>query len=52
MIAKVFRVLRWTPRELERTISALLEEDAIQDVKIEGGLGTLLVSTRALRSAS
>jgi hypothetical protein len=33
-IAKVFHVLKWTPRELEWTIAALLEESAIQEVQV------------------
>jgi hypothetical protein len=47
MIAKVFHVLKWTSRELERTIVALREEGAIQKVEIEGLNGLRLVSTRA-----
>jgi hypothetical protein len=34
MIAKVFHVLKWTSRELDRTIAALLEEGAIQEVQM------------------
>jgi hypothetical protein len=47
MIGKVFHVLKWTSRELDRTIAALLEEGAIQEVDIEGLDGPRLVSTRA-----
>ena len=47
MIAKVFHVLKWTSRELEWTITALLEEGKIQEVEIEGLNGLQLVSTRA-----
>jgi len=47
MIAKVFHVLKWTSKELERTIAALLEEEVIQKVEIEKE-GELLVSTRVL----
>jgi hypothetical protein len=47
MIKKVFHVLKWTPKELERTIAALLEEEVIQKVEIEKE-GDLLVSTRVL----
>lgn len=48
MVAKVFHVLRWTPAELERTIAALLEEEAVREVEI-GRAGLQLVSMRALR---
>ena len=47
MIAKVFHVLKWTSRELERIIVALREEGAIQEVEIEGLNGLRLVSTHA-----
>jgi hypothetical protein len=30
MVAKVFHVLRWTPRELERTIAGLLEAGTVR----------------------
>lgn len=36
MIAKVFQVLKWTPKELERAIAALLEEGAIRGVRTSG----------------
>jgi hypothetical protein len=36
MIGKIFHVLRWTSRELERTIATLLEEGAIQEVQVKG----------------
>jgi hypothetical protein len=49
MIAKVFHVLNWAKREQDRTIAALLEEGAVQEMKIEGVKGLQLVSTRALR---
>jgi len=47
MIAKVFHVLKWTPAELERTIAALLEEEAVREVEV-GREGLQLVSMRAL----
>jgi hypothetical protein len=43
MIAKVFHVLKWTSRELERTIAALLEEGNIREIEIEGVEGPQLV---------
>jgi hypothetical protein len=45
MIAKVFHVLKWTSRELEWTIEALLEEGAIQEVQIKGVEQLQLVPT-------
>jgi hypothetical protein len=33
MIGKIFHVLKWTSRELERTIATLLEEGTIQEVR-------------------
>jgi hypothetical protein len=48
MVAKVFHVLKWTLAELERTIAALLEEEAVREVGI-GKVGSQLVSMHALR---
>jgi hypothetical protein len=48
MIAKVFHVLKWTSRELDRTIAALLEEGAIQEVQVEGAKQLQLVPTAFL----
>ena len=48
MIAKVFHVLKWTSRELDRTIAALLEQRAVNEMEIEGIQGTQLVSAHAL----
>ncbi len=47
MVAKVFHVLRWTRRELKRTIAALLEQGVVQEAQVAGE-GMLLVSTRTL----
>jgi hypothetical protein len=44
MIAKVFHVFKWTPMELERAIAALIEEGAIQEVKVKGAKLLRLVS--------
>jgi hypothetical protein len=52
MIGKVFHVLKWTPSELDRTIKALLQEGAIQEMQIEGINQPQLVSTRALDTLS
>ena len=51
MVAKAFHVLKWTKRELERTIEALVEEKVVQEVEIEKA-GTLLVSGRAMKHGS
>jgi len=51
MIGQAFHVFRWTPRELDRTIAALLEEGAVQEIEIEGVKGQQLVSVRALGRA-
>ena len=48
MIAKVFHVFRWTPRELDRTIAALLEEGAVREIEIEGVKSTQMGSMHAL----
>ena len=44
MIGKVFHVLRWTKRELDRTIATLLEEGKVQEMEVEGLKGVQLVS--------
>ncbi|MGD1996420.1 MAG: hypothetical protein PVH62_06570 [Anaerolineae bacterium] len=48
MVGKVFHVLEWTSRELERTIAALLEEGTVRETEVEGLEGPQLVSTRVL----
>jgi hypothetical protein len=48
MIGKVFHVLKWTPAELNRTITALFEEGAVREVQVKGLEHPQLVSTRAL----
>jgi hypothetical protein len=48
MIGKVFHVLKWTPTELDRTISALVQENLIQEVQIKGVRRPQLCSTRSL----
>ena len=48
MIAKVFHVLHWTKRELDRTIATLLEEGTIQEVQVEGAKQPQLVPTAFL----
>ena len=48
MIAKVFHVLKWTKRELERTIETLIEEGAVRETEIKGVEQPQFVSPRAL----
>ena len=48
MIAKVFHVVKWTSKELDRTLVALLEEDVIREIEVEGLEKPQLISTRAL----
>ena len=51
MIAKVFHVLKWTSRELEWTIEALLEHGSVREMGIEGIKGPQLVSVHALEQS-
>jgi hypothetical protein len=48
MIAKVFHVLRWTSREMDRTIAVLLEQRSVREMEVEGIEGPQLVSVYAL----
>ena len=48
MIAKVFHVLHWTPGELERTVTALIEEGTVIQFAIEGDAVQQLVSASGL----
>jgi hypothetical protein len=48
MIAKVFHIFKWTPRELDCTIAALLEKGGVQEREIEGVKEPQLVSAQAL----
>jgi hypothetical protein len=41
-------VLKWTKRELERTVEALVEKGAVREVEVEGEQYPQLVSSRAL----
>lgn len=51
MIEKVFYVFKWTGRELDLTIAALLEEGAIQQVRVEGLKHPQFLSTAAVEQA-
>ena len=48
MIAKVFHVLKWTPKELDHTIAALLEEGVVQAMATAGAKDVRLLSSRVL----
>jgi hypothetical protein len=48
MIAKVFHVLKWTSRGLDRTIETLLEQGSVHEIEIDGMEGPQLVSVHAL----
>ncbi len=48
MVAKVFHVMKWTKRELERTIEALVEERAVRELQVKGTKQPQLVSSRAV----
>jgi hypothetical protein len=48
MIAKVFHVLKWTSKELDRTIATLLAEGTVWEMGIEGRKDPQLASRRAL----
>jgi hypothetical protein len=47
-IGRVFHVLQWTPRDLERTIAALLAAGVVRQAQVEGLVAAQLVSARAL----
>jgi len=48
MVAKVFHVLRWTPGELDRTVSTLLEDGAVREMELTRVNEPQLISTRVL----
>jgi hypothetical protein len=47
-IQKVFHILRWTPKELDRAIAALLEEGVVQKMETADAKEMRLISSRAL----
>jgi hypothetical protein len=49
-IVRVFGVLKWTPHELEKTLTALVERRMVIKIPVEGMKGEQIVSLRALRS--
>jgi hypothetical protein len=48
MIGKVFHVLGWTPRELERTIATLVAHGSVAEAHVDGASSQQVVSTSAL----
>lgn len=46
MVSKMFHVMRWTKREMERTLDVLLEEGSVREMEIEGLEGPQLVSAQ------
>jgi hypothetical protein len=52
MVAKVFHVLKWTPVELERTITTLLQDGTIQEVEIKGLEHPQILSSQILKQVS
>jgi hypothetical protein len=52
MIAKVFHILKWTSKELDRTIATLLEKGTVREIAIEGVEGPQLVSAHILKQVS
>ncbi len=51
-IKRIFRVLKWTSTELERTISTLLDEGSMREATVNGLDWPQLVSTRFLEQGS
>jgi hypothetical protein len=43
----VFHVLKWTPKELDRTIESLIQEGVVQEIQVEGVGHVHLLSTHA-----
>jgi hypothetical protein len=52
MVGKVFHVLRWTSRELERTIAGMLEDGTAIEATIAGASTPQILSCRALHDHS
>ncbi len=52
MVTKVFHVLRWTARELDRTLVTLQEEGLVQELQFAATEAPQLVSTSALEAMS
>ena len=48
MIQKVFHIMRWTPKGLDRAIAALLEEGVVQKMETVDAKEMRLISSRAL----
>ena len=52
MIGQIFHIFKWTPAELERTITTLLQDGTIQEIEIKGLKHPQLLSPRVLKHAS
>ena len=52
MVKRVFRVLRWTSDEIERTISRLVSEGVLQEVQVSGFSHPQLVFSRVLEQCA
>jgi hypothetical protein len=52
MVKRLFRVLKWTPTEVERAIGALLEEGVVQETQVEGFPEAQLVPLRYLEQGA
>lgn len=46
-VERVFRVLKWTPGELTKTLSALIEQQLVTTAPIAGWDGEHLLSAKA-----
>jgi hypothetical protein len=52
MVTRIFRVLKWTASELNRAITVLLDQGAVQEVKVSGLPQSQLVPAEALSRAA
>ena len=52
MVRRIFRVLKWTTTELDRTIAALLEQGDIRELEVDGLPQPQLVDVEALAGGS
>lgn len=52
MLSRVFHVLHWTPTELDHTLQALLQEEILREMQVEGEPRPQLVSAAMLEGAS
>jgi hypothetical protein len=52
MVGQIFHVFKWTPAELERTITTLLRDGTVQEIEIKGLEYPQLLSSHILKHAS